>query len=111
MFVGVGASRVRDLFKQTRKITCNYFIDEIDAVGRARGKVICQVVMTKENTLNQLLTEMDGFGTNSNVIVAATRTDVLDKALMRAGVLTDKSLLTYQTFVNVLRYLKYILHH
>jgi cell division protease FtsH len=48
MFVGVGASRVRDLFKQKRKIACNYFIDEIDAVGRARGKVICQVVMTKE---------------------------------------------------------------
>jgi cell division protease FtsH len=66
MFVGVGASRVRDLSKP-KKIG-NYFIDEIDAVGRARGKVICQVVMTKENTLNQLLTEMDGFGTNSNVM-------------------------------------------
>jgi SpoVK/Ycf46/Vps4 family AAA+-type ATPase len=66
----------------------------------------------EENTLNQLLTEMDGFGTNSNVIVLATnRADVLDKALMRAlAVLTDKSLLTYQTFVNVLRYLKYIYH-
>jgi ATP-dependent Zn protease len=61
----------------------------------------------EENTLNQLLTEMDGFGTNSNVIVlaATNRADVLDKALMRAAVLTDKSLLTYQTFVNVLRYL------
>jgi cell division protease FtsH len=96
-----------------KKITSNYFIDEIDAVGRARGKVICQVVMTRENTLNQLLTEMDGFGTNSNVIVlaATNRADVLDKALMmRAGRLTDKSLLTYQTF-DVLRYLKYILHH
>jgi ATP-dependent Zn protease len=69
-------------------------------------------VVTKERILNQLLTEMDGFGTNSNVIVlaATNRADVLDKALMRA-VLTDKSLLTYQTFVNVLRYLKYILHH
>jgi cell division protease FtsH len=114
MFVGVGASRVRDLFKQAKeKSPAIIFIDEIDAVGRARGKIICQVVMTKENTLNQLLTEMDGFGTNSNVIVlaATNRADVLDKALMRAGVLTDKSLLTYQTFENVLRYLKYILHH
>jgi SpoVK/Ycf46/Vps4 family AAA+-type ATPase len=75
-----------------------------------RGKLVR--VVTKERILNQLLTEMDGFGTNSNVIVlaATNRADVLDKALMRA-VLTDKSLLTYQTFVNVLRYLKYILHH
>ncbi|WP_396161693.1 ATP-dependent zinc metalloprotease FtsH [Flavobacterium sp.] len=89
MFVGVGASRVRDLFKQAKeKSPSIIFIDEIDAVGRARGKNN----MTggndeRENTLNQLLTEMDGFGTNSNVIVlaATNRADVLDKALLRAG--------------------------
>jgi cell division protease FtsH len=85
MFVGVGASRVRDLFKQAKKIGNYFFIDEIDAVGRARGKVICQVVMTKENTLNQLLTEMDGFNSNVIVLAATNRADVLDKALMRAG--------------------------
>jgi cell division protease FtsH len=71
MFVGVGASRVRDLFKQAKEKSPAIILSMIDAVGRARGKVICQVVMTKENTLNQLLTEMDGFGTNSNVIVLA----------------------------------------
>ena len=89
MFVGVGASRVRDLFKQAKeKSPAIIFIDEIDAIGRARGKSN----MTggndeRENTLNQLLTEMDGFGTNTNVIViaATNRADVLDKALMRAG--------------------------
>ncbi len=89
MFVGVGASRVRDLFKQaTQKSPSIIFIDEIDAIGRARGKSN----MTggndeRENTLNQLLTEMDGFGTDTNVIVlaATNRADVLDKALMRAG--------------------------
>ncbi|RXP46598.1 ATP-dependent metallopeptidase FtsH/Yme1/Tma family protein [Lutibacter sp. HS1-25] len=89
MFVGVGASRVRDLFKQAQqKSPSIIFIDEIDAIGRARGKNN----MTggndeRENTLNQLLTEMDGFGTDTNVIVlaATNRADVLDKALMRAG--------------------------
>ncbi|WP_439132430.1 ATP-dependent zinc metalloprotease FtsH [Polaribacter sp.] len=89
MFVGVGASRVRDLFKQAaQKSPSIIFIDEIDAIGRARGKNS----MTggndeRENTLNQLLTEMDGFGTDTNVIViaATNRADVLDKALMRAG--------------------------
>ncbi|OIQ39983.1 MAG: peptidase M41 [Bacteroidetes bacterium MedPE-SWsnd-G1] len=89
MFVGVGASRVRDLFKQAaQKAPSIIFIDEIDAIGRARGKSN----MTggndeRENTLNQLLTEMDGFGTDVNVIViaATNRADVLDKALMRAG--------------------------
>jgi cell division protease FtsH len=96
-----------------KKITSNYFIDEIDAVGRARGKVICQVVMTKENTLNQLLTEMDGFGTNSNVIVlaATNRADVLDKALMRAGRFDRQIFVDLPDIRNVLRYLKYILHH
>ena len=89
MFVGVGASRVRDLFKQAKdKSPAIIFIDEIDAVGRARGKGnMSGGNDERENTLNQLLTEMDGFGTNSNVIViaATNRADVLDKALMRAG--------------------------
>ena len=89
MFVGVGASRVRDLFRQAKeKAPCIVFIDEIDAVGRARGK---NPNMSgndeRENTLNQLLTEMDGFGTNSGIIViaATNRADILDKALLRAG--------------------------
>jgi ATP-dependent metalloprotease FtsH len=89
MFVGVGASRVRDLFKQAKeKSPAIIFIDEIDAVGRARGKNnFSGGNDERENTLNQLLTEMDGFGSNSNVIVlaATNRADVLDKALMRAG--------------------------
>lgn len=89
MFVGVGASRVRDLFRQAKeKAPCIVFIDEIDAVGRARGKNAgFSSNDERENTLNQLLTEMDGFGTNSGVIVlaATNRADILDKALMRAG--------------------------
>lgn len=89
MFVGVGASRVRDLFKQAKeKSPAIIFIDEIDAIGRARGKSnFSGSNDERENTLNQLLTEMDGFGTNTNVIVlaATNRADVLDKALMRAG--------------------------
>ncbi|TXK71193.1 ATP-dependent zinc metalloprotease FtsH [Mesonia sp. HuA40] len=89
MFVGVGASRVRDLFKQAKeKSPSIIFIDEIDAIGRARGKNnFSGSNDERENTLNQLLTEMDGFGTNTNVIVlaATNRADVLDKALMRAG--------------------------
>ena len=89
MFVGVGASRVRDLFKQAKeKSPSIIFIDEIDAIGRARGKSnFTGSNDERENTLNQLLTEMDGFGTNTNVIVVAAtnRADVLDKALMRAG--------------------------
>ncbi|MCM4160002.1 ATP-dependent zinc metalloprotease FtsH [Antarcticibacterium flavum] len=89
MFVGVGASRVRDLFKQAKeKSPSIIFIDEIDAIGRARGKSnFSGSNDERENTLNQLLTEMDGFGTNTNVIVVAAtnRADVLDKALMRAG--------------------------
>ena len=89
MFVGVGASRVRDLFAQAKeKAPCIVFIDEIDAVGRARGKNVgWSSNDERENTLNQLLTEMDGFGTNSGVIVlaATNRADILDKALMRAG--------------------------
>lgn len=89
MFVGVGASRVRDLFKQAKeKAPCIVFIDEIDAVGRARSKNGgFSSNDERENTLNQLLTEMDGFGTNSGVIIlaATNRADILDKALMRAG--------------------------
>jgi cell division protease FtsH len=89
MFVGVGASRVRDLFKQAKaKSPSIIFIDEIDAIGRARGKNnFTGSNDERENTLNQLLTEMDGFGTDTNVIVVAAtnRADVLDKALMRAG--------------------------
>src|SRR5665648_643654 len=89
MFVGVGASRVRDLFKQAKeKAPCIVFIDEIDAVGRARGRnVNFGSNDERENTLNQLLTEMDGFGTNMGVIIlaATNRADILDRALMRAG--------------------------
>ena len=89
MFVGVGASRVRDLFRQAKeKSPCNIFIDEIDAVGRARGKNPSMGGNDeRENTLNQLLTEMDGFGSNSGVIIlaATNRVDILDKALLRAG--------------------------
>jgi len=89
MFVGVGASRVRDLFRQAKeKSPCIVFIDEIDAVGRARGRnVNMNANDERENTLNQLLTEMDGFGSNSGVIIlaATNRADMLDKALLRAG--------------------------
>ena len=89
MFVGVGASRVRDLFNNAKqKSPCIIFIDEIDAIGRARGKnPINGGNDERESTLNQLLTEMDGFGTNTGVIVlaATNRADILDKALMRAG--------------------------
>lgn len=89
MFVGVGASRVRDLFRQAKeKAPCIVFIDEIDAVGRARGRNPNMGANDeRENTLNQLLTEMDGFGSNSGVIIlaATNRADILDKALMRAG--------------------------
>ncbi|WP_442905710.1 ATP-dependent zinc metalloprotease FtsH, partial [Kaistella sp.] len=89
MFVGVGASRVRDLFAQAKaKSPAIIFIDEIDAIGRARGKGnFTGGNDERENTLNQLLTEMDGFGTDTNVIImaATNRADILDKALMRAG--------------------------
>lgn len=89
MFVGVGASRVRDLFRQAKeKAPCIVFIDEIDAIGRARGKNVgFSSNDERENTLNQLLTEMDGFGTNAGVIIlaATNRVDILDKALLRAG--------------------------
>jgi AFG3 family protein len=89
MFVGVGASRVRDLFRQAReKAPCIIFIDEIDAIGRARGRGAIQGGNDeRENTLNQLLVEMDGFPTDKGVILmaATNRPDILDQALMRPG--------------------------
>lgn len=88
MFVGVGPSRVRDMFAMARKnAPCILFIDEIDAVGRKRGGRSFGGHSEQENTLNQLLVEMDGFNTSSNVVVlaATNRVDILDKALLRPG--------------------------
>ena len=88
MYVGVGASRVRDLFEQAKKnAPCIIFIDEIDAVGRQRGAGLGGGHDEREQTLNQLLVEMDGFSDNEGVIIlaATNRPDVLDKALLRAG--------------------------
>jgi cell division protease FtsH len=88
MFVGVGASRVRDLFEQAKKNSpCIVFIDEIDAVGRKRGAGLGGGHDEREQTLNQLLVEMDGFGVNEGIIViaATNRPDILDKALLRPG--------------------------
>ena len=88
MFVGVGASRVRDLFEQAKRNSpCIIFIDEIDAVGRHRGAGLGGSHDEREQTLNQILVEMDGFGTDTNVIVVAAtnRPDILDPALMRPG--------------------------
>ena len=88
MFVGVGASRVRDLFDQAkRNAPCIVFVDEIDAVGRQRGAGLGGSHDEREQTLNQILVEMDGFDTATNVIVVAAtnRPDVLDPALLRPG--------------------------
>ena len=88
MFVGVGAARVRDLFKKGReKAPCIIFIDEIEAIGRSRGRSNTQTNDERENTLNQLLVEMDGFSTDKTVIIlaATNRPDLLDNALLRPG--------------------------
>jgi len=88
MFVGVGASRVRDMFETAKKnAPCIIFIDEIDAVGRQRGAGLGGGNDEREQTLNQLLVEMDGFEGNEGIIViaATNRADVLDKALLRPG--------------------------
>lgn len=88
MFVGVGAARVRDLFKKGReKAPCIIFIDEIEAIGRSRGRSNTQTNDERENTLNQLLVEMDGFSSDKTVIIlaATNRPDLLDKALLRPG--------------------------
>ena len=88
MFVGVGASRVRDLFEQAKKHSpCIIFIDEIDAVGRHRGAGLGGSHDEREQTLNQMLVEMDGFDTDTNVIImaATNRPDILDPALLRPG--------------------------
>ena len=98
MFVGVGASRVRDLFEQAKKnAPCIVFIDEIDAVGRHRGAGLGGGHDEREQTLNQLLVEMDGFGINEGVIVlaATNRPDILDPALMRPGRFDRQILVNY----------------
>ena len=88
MIVGVGAARVRDLFKQAREnAPAIIFIDELDAIGRARGQVAIGGSSEQEQTLNQILTEMDGFSSREGIIVlaATNQPDVLDKALLRPG--------------------------
>ena len=88
MFVGVGASRVRDLFEQAKRNSpCIVFVDEIDAVGRHRGAGLGGSHDEREQTLNQILVEMDGFDTSTNVIIVAAtnRPDILDPALLRPG--------------------------
>ena len=98
MYVGVGASRVRDLFEQAKKNSpCLVFIDEIDAVGRHRGAGVGGGHDEREQTLNQLLVEMDGFGINEGVIViaATNRPDILDPALTRPGRFDRKIVVGY----------------
>jgi cell division protease FtsH len=88
MFVGVGASRVRDLFEQAKRNSpCIIFVDEIDAVGRHRGAGLGGSHDEREQTLNQILVEMDGFDTDTNIIIiaATNRPDILDPALLRPG--------------------------
>lgn len=109
MFVGVGASRVRDLFDQAKKNTpCIIFIDEIDAVGRQRGTGLGGSHDEREQTLNQILVEMDGFDTNTNVIViaATNRPDILDPALLRPGRFDRRVILDLPDIVGRLAILK-----
>jgi cell division protease FtsH len=109
MFVGVGASRVRDLFDQAKKNTpCIIFIDEIDAVGRQRGTGLGGSHDEREQTLNQILVEMDGFDTNTSVIViaATNRPDILDPALLRPGRFDRRVVLDLPDIVGRLAILK-----
>ncbi len=109
MFVGVGASRVRDLFDQAKKNTpCIIFIDEIDAVGRQRGTGLGGSHDEREQTLNQILVEMDGFDTNTSVIViaATNRPDILDPALLRPGRFDRRVILDLPDIVGRLAILK-----
>jgi cell division protease FtsH len=109
MFVGVGASRVRDLFDQAKRNTpCIIFIDEIDAVGRQRGTGLGGSHDEREQTLNQILVEMDGFDTNTNVIViaATNRPDILDPALLRPGRFDRRVVLDLPDIVGRLAILK-----
>ncbi|AFY72253.1 ATP-dependent metalloprotease FtsH [Synechococcus sp. PCC 7502] len=109
MFVGVGASRVRDLFHKAKEnAPCIVFIDEIDAVGRQRGSGIGGGNDEREQTLNQLLTEMDGFQGNTGVIIiaATNRADVLDAALLRPGRFDRQIMVDYPTFKGRLEILK-----
>ncbi len=111
MFVGVGASRIRDLFDQAKKnAPCIIFMDEIDAVGRHRGAGIGGGHDEREQTLNQLLVEMDGFDTNEGVILmaATNRPDVLDKAFCVLAVLIDVSSSVCQILKGALTSLKFM---
>ena len=111
MFVGVGASRVRDMFEQAKKHSpCIIFIDEIDAVGRQRGAGVGGGHDEREQTLNQMLVEMDGFEGNEGIIViaATNRPDVLDPALLRPGRFDRQVVVAvFQTYVVVSRFLKF----
>lgn len=109
MFVGVGASRVRDLFARAKEnAPCLIFIDEIDAVGRQRGSGLGGGNDEREQTLNQLLSEMDGFQTNAGVIVlaATNRPDVLDAALLRPGRFDRQIVVDYPDYKGRLDILK-----
>ena len=111
MFVGVGASRVRDLFEQAkRNAPCIVFVDEIDAVGRHRGAGLGGGHDEREQTLNQILVEMDGFDTNTNIIViaATNRPDILDPALLRPAASTGGWCWITPTYVGGTRYFRCI---